>query len=58
MEELDDDYLKLSYDLPLNEIITEFFDNLKSISQGYASMDYELADFRKSDVKHVCIIYI
>jgi len=53
MEELDDDYIKLSYDLPLNEIITEFFDNLKTISQGYASMYYELADFRKSNIKHV-----
>ena len=56
MEEIDEEYIKISYDMPLNEIITEFFDHLKSISQGYASMDYVLTDFRKSDIKLVFYI--
>ena len=50
MKYLDTNRVTLEYDLPLNEIIYDFFDTLKSKTKGYASFDYELKEYRKSNL--------
>jgi len=50
MEYLTTDRLRLEYDLPLAEIVLDFFDLLKTRSRGYASLDYELKDYEPGDL--------
>ncbi len=50
------DRVELHYELPLNEIIYDFFDALKSRTRGYASLDYELCDYRKSELVKLDIL--
>ncbi len=42
--------IMLSYEMPLNEIVLDFYDRLKSVSRGYASLDYHLSGYRESDL--------
>jgi len=44
------------YDLPLNEVVFDFYDRLKSVSKGYASFDYHLTDYRPSDLVRLQIL--
>ncbi len=53
---LDPGLAMLEYDMPLSEVIYDFFDRLKSVSRGYASMDYELAGWRPSDLVRLDIL--
>ena len=50
MTYIEEDRVNIKYELPLNEIIYDFFDQLKSRSRGYASVDYELKEYVKSDL--------
>ena len=50
MKYLDENRVTLIYEMPLNEIIYDFFDNLKSKTKGYASLDYEFKEYRKSNL--------
>ncbi len=56
MEYVDASRVQLSYEMPLSEIVFNFYDKLKSYSRGYASFDYEIMDFRPSDMVKVDIL--
>ncbi len=56
LQYLDKNRCQLVYDIPLNEIIYDFFDKLKSCSRGYASLDYEIIDYKISDLVKVDIL--
>ncbi|MCL2568837.1 MAG: translation elongation factor 4 [Oscillospiraceae bacterium] len=56
MTYLDDSRVEMRYNLPLNEIIYDFFDALKSRSRGYASLDYEFSEYRDSDLVKLDIL--
>jgi len=55
-DSIDANRVMLTCDLPLNEVLIDFYDRLKSISRGYASMDYEYADYRQSDLVKMDIL--
>ena len=56
MQYLDTHLVELHYQMPLNEIIYDFFDTLKAHTKGYASLDYELSDYRESDLVKVDLL--
>jgi len=49
-EFLDEERVKLVYEMPITEIITDFYDRIKSITKGYGSLDYEMIDYRKTEI--------
>jgi len=56
LEYLDSDRVELRYDIPLAEIVLDFYDRLKSVSRGYAALDYEMAGYRASDLVKLDIL--
>jgi GTP-binding protein LepA len=56
IEYLSEDRADLSWELPLAEIVFDFYDKLKSVSRGYASLDYDFYEYRKSDLVKLDIL--
>jgi len=56
MQYLDTHLVELHYQIPLNEIIYDFFDALKARTKGYASLDYQLSEYRPSDLVKVDLL--
>ncbi|HSA06849.1 MAG TPA: translation elongation factor 4 [Candidatus Gastranaerophilales bacterium] len=56
MKYIDDKRVDIEYEIPLSEIITDFYDQLKSRSKGYASMDYEICGYKRSDLVKLDIL--
>lgn len=55
-EYLDADRVVLKYDIPLNELIIDYYDQLKSLSSGYASLSYEFSDYRQAELQKIDIL--
>jgi elongation factor 4 len=53
---LDENKVVIKYEIPLAEIITDFFDKVKSLSRGYATLDYDFKCFRKSKIKKLTVL--
>ena len=49
-EFLDEDRVRLVYEMPVAEIITDFYDKIKSLTKGYGSLDYEMTDYKAADI--------
>ena len=56
MEYLDETRVAINYDIPLSEIVYDFFDRLKSYTKGYASFDYEITDYKESNLVKMDIL--
>ncbi|MBP5251835.1 MAG: elongation factor 4 [Treponema sp.] len=56
MQYLDEKRVELTYEMPLSEVLFDFYDKLKSYSRGYASFDYEVTDYRPTDLIKVDIL--
>ncbi len=56
MQYLDEKRVELTYDMPLAEVLFDFYDKLKSYSRGYASFDYEVTDYRPTDLVKIDIL--
>ena len=56
MQYLDEKRVELTYEMPLSEVLFDFYDKLKSYSRGYASFDYEVIDYRPTDLIKIDIL--
>jgi GTP-binding protein LepA len=57
MDYLGKDRLSIVFELPLGEIIIDFYDKIKSLTKGYASLDYEFLDYRKTEIAKIDILF-